>query len=36
MTMTLIDVSHHQGAINWDALAGRVDGVIISCGYGSD
>jgi LysM repeat protein len=36
MTMTLIDVSHHQGAINWDALAGRIDGAIISCGYGSD
>lgn len=36
MTMTLIDVSHHQGVINWDALAGRIDGAIISCGYGSD
>lgn len=36
MTMTLIDVSHHQGTINWDALAGRIDGAILSCGYGSD
>ena len=36
MTMTLIDVSHHQGTINWDALVGRIDGAILSCGYGSD
>ena len=35
MTMTLIDVSHHQGTINWDALVGRTDGAILSFGYGS-
>ena len=33
MTMTLIDVSHHQGTINWDALVGRIDGAILSCDY---
>ena len=36
MTMTLIDVSHHQGTVNWDALVGRSDGAILSCGSGSD
>lgn len=32
-----IDVSHHQGTIDWDAVkAAGVDFVIIRCGYGSD
>lgn len=34
----IIDVSQHQAVINWDAVkaSGRVAGVIIRCGYGSD
>lgn len=38
MTLELIDVSHHQGTINWAQVAKVVDGVIIRCalrGYGS-
>ena len=31
-----IDVSHHQGAINWDAAAEKIDFAIIRCGYGDD
>ena len=33
-----IDVSHHQGAINWSAVksSGLVDYAIIRCGWGSD
>lgn len=27
------DVSEHLGVINWDAVKGNVDGVIIHCGY---
>lgn len=36
MTKIVIDVSHYQGAVEWDALVGHIDGAIISCGYGSD
>ena len=31
-----IDVSHHQGAIDWDAVAPNIDFAIIRCGYGDD
>lgn len=32
-----IDVSHHQGTIDWDAVkSAGVDFAIIRCGYGSD
>lgn len=35
---TIIDVSYHNGDINWDKVkaSGLVDGVIIRCGYGQD
>lgn len=36
--LEFIDVSHHQGTINWTQVAKSVDGVIIRCalrGYGS-
>lgn len=33
----VIDVSHHQGKIDWEAVAADgVDAAIIRCGYGSD
>ena len=31
-----IDVSHHQGTINWDAVAGQIDFAVIRCGYGGN
>lgn len=31
-----IDVSHHQGVIDWDTVAKHIDFAIIRCGYGSD
>ena len=31
-----IDVSHHQGAINWDAVAGQIDFAVIRCGFGGN
>lgn len=31
-----IDVSHHQGTINWDTVAPQIDFAIIRCGYGDD
>lgn len=31
-----IDVSKHQGVINWDKVKPQVDFAIIRCGYGSD
>ena len=31
-----IDVSHHQGVIDWDAVAPTIDFAILRCGYGSD
>ena len=31
-----IDVSHHQGAIDWDTVAGQIDFAIIRCGYGKN
>ena len=33
---TVIDVSEHQGWIDWDAASGSIDGAIIRVGYGSD
>lgn len=32
----IIDVSEHQGKINWAALRDNIDGAIIRCGYGDD
>ena len=31
-----IDVSHHQGTIDWDTVAKHIDFAILRCGYGSD
>ena len=36
MTWKIIDVSEHQGTLNWEALKPHIDGAIIRCGYGSD
>lgn len=32
----VIDVSVHQGNIDWDKVKNQIDGVVIRCGYGSD
>lgn len=31
-----IDVSEHQGTINWEKTASEIDYAILRCGYGSD
>ncbi len=31
-----IDVSHHQGVIDWDTAASHIDFAILRCGYGID
>ena len=31
-----IDVSHHQGTIDWDTAAGQIDFAVIRCGYGGN
>ena len=37
MEKFIIDVSHHQGVIDWEAVkAAGVEGAIIRCGYGMD
>ena len=36
MEMKLIDVSKHQGKIDWSKVKDHVDGAIIRCGYGQD
>lgn len=36
MNNLVIDVSKHQGNIDWSKVKGQVGGVIIRCGYGSD
>ena len=37
MNRLIIDVSEHQGNINWDQVKSTgVEGVIIRCGYGDD
>lgn len=36
MQRLLIDVSEHNGTINWDQTKGSIDGAILRCGYGMD
>lgn len=37
MALKVIDVSHHQGTINWEKVkAAGVDGAILRCGYGDN
>ena len=36
MELKLIDVSVHQGQIDWAKVKNHIDGAIIRCGYGSD
>lgn len=36
MKRTIIDVSEHQGIIDWEKVKGHIDGAILRCGYGSD
>lgn len=36
MERKVIDVSKHQGIIDWNKVKGNVDGAIIRCGYGSN
>lgn len=36
MTLKVIDVSEHQGTINWGTVKGNIDGAIIRCGYGDN
>lgn len=34
--MKVIDVSEHQGIINWEQVKGQIDGAILRVGYGDD
>lgn len=36
MKKILIDVSEHQGVIDWVKVKPQIDGAILRCGYGSD
>lgn len=36
MKKILIDVSEHQGVIDWEKAMPHIDGAILRCGYGSD
>lgn len=36
MKRVIIDVSEHNGVIDWEKAKSHIDGVIIRCGYGSD
>ena len=36
MAKLIIDVSEHQGKINWEKVKNSVAGAILRCGYGSD
>lgn len=36
MKLKLIDVSEHQGTIQWDTVKNQIDGAILRCGYGDD
>lgn len=36
MKKTLIDVSEHNGVIDWEKVMYHIDGAILRCGYGSD
>ena len=32
----VIDVSQHQGTIDWNTVKDKIDGAILRCGYGDD
>ena len=32
----IIDVSEHNGVLNWGKLKPQIEGAILRCGYGSD
>lgn len=34
--LNVIDVSYHNGKIDWKTVKGKIDGVIIRCGYGNN
>ena len=36
MATKVIDVSVHQGTINWDLVKSQIDGAILRCGYGDN
>ena len=36
MKKIIIDVSEHQGVIDWERVMPQIDGAILRCGYGSD
>ena len=36
MAKLIIDVSEHQGKINWEKAKNQIAGAILRCGYGSD
>lgn len=36
MKRFLIDVSEHQGIIDWEKVKSQIDGAVLRCGYGSD
>ena len=36
MKKILIDVSEHNGVIDWEKVMPHIDGAILRCGYGSD
>lgn len=36
MAKPIIDVSEHNGILNWDLMKDQIDGAIIRCGYGGD
>ena len=36
LTRKLIDVSEHQGMIDWERVKPQIDGAILRCGYGGD
>lgn len=36
MTYKVIDVSAHQGVIDWEKVKPQIDGAILRCGYGMD
>lgn len=36
MKKIIIDVSEHQGTINWEDVKGQIDGAILRCGFGDN
>ena len=36
MAKKVIDVSEHQGKIDWEKVKSQIDGAILRCGYGMD